>query len=168
MAEDRPSLSIDTDWKKQAQEEKRRLAEEAKKREEQAAAEGVAGRIGPAGAATGAGPVPGAGGGEARGGAGAARAAGGRTAGQREMPPATFATLVQSMVTQVLFYLGDLSPRGAEPQVNLDLAKHNVDLLGMLEEKTKNNLSAEERNLLDAALYETRMRYVSVASQYIG
>src|SRR5690606_19370965 len=78
MAEDRPSLSIDTDWKKQAQEEKRRLAEEAKKREEQAA-EGIAGRIGPAGAAP----------------AGDAAPASGR-AQPRELPPASFATLVQS------------------------------------------------------------------------
>src|SRR5690606_16617575 len=150
MAEDRPSLSIDTDWKKQAQEEKRRLAEEAKKREEQAA-EGIAGRIGPAGAAP----------------AGDAAPASGR-AQPRELPPASFATLVQSIVTQVLFYLGDLSPRGGEPTVNLDMAKHNVDILGMLEEKTRGNLTDEEKKLLDAALYEVRMRYVSVASQYIA
>ena len=93
----------------------------------------------------------------------AAAGAAGRT---REMPPASFPTLVQSVLTQVLFYLGDLSPRGAEPQLNLDMAKHNVDTLTMLEEKTKGNLSEEEQRLLDAALYEARMRYVSVASQF--
>ena len=69
-------------------------------------------------------------------------------------------------MTQVLLYLGDLTPRGVEPQVNLDLAKFNVDLLGVIEEKTKNNLSADEQKMLDNALYEARMRYVSVASQY--
>ena len=63
-------------------------------------------------------------------------------------------------------YLGDLTPRGVEPQVNLDMAKFNVDLLGVIEEKTKGNLSAEEQKMLDNALYEVRMRFVSVASQY--
>lgn len=142
-------LHIDQDWKKQAQEEKRRLAEEeAKRKAASQPAEGVAGRIGPGAGAASASP------------------AGGRA--QREMPPASFATLVQSLMTQVLFYLGDLAPRGGEPTVNLDMAKHNIDTLSMLEEKTQGNLTDEEKKLLDAALYETRMRYVSVASQYIA
>ena len=70
-------------------------------------------------------------------------------------------------MTQALFYLGDLAPRGSEPQVNLDMAKHYVDTLNVLEEKTKGNLTDDEKRLLDAALYETRMRYVAVAQQYI-
>jgi hypothetical protein len=82
------------------------------------------------------------------------------------LPPATLGTLVQSILTQVLFYLGELAPRGSQPQVNLDMAKHNIDLLTVLEEKTASNLTDDEKRLLDAALYETRMRYVSVASQY--
>ena len=82
------------------------------------------------------------------------------------MPEASFPTLVNSLVTQILLYLGDLTPRGVEPQVNLDMAKFNVDLLAVLEAKTKGNLTPEEQKLLDNALYETRMRYVSVASQY--
>ena len=40
------------------------------------------------------------------------------------------------------------------------------DLLGVLEEKTRNNLTPDEQKLLDTALYETRMRYVQIASQY--
>lgn len=143
-------LHIDQDWKKQAQEEKKRLAEEeAKRKQASAPREGVAGRIGGAGAPAG-------------------DATGAPRGAQREMPQASFATLVQSMMTQVLFYLGELAPRGGEPQVNLDMAKHNIDTLSMLEEKTRGNLSEEEQQLLDAALYETRMRYVSVASQYIA
>jgi hypothetical protein len=86
----------------------------------------------------------------------------------RELPPASFATLVQSMVTQALFYLGDLAVRGGEPVVNLDMAKHHIDTLAVIEEKTANNLTPEERRLLDTALYEARMRYVNVASQYIS
>lgn len=144
MSEERPSLHVDTDWKKQAQEEKRRLAEEEAKRQQAAlpSAASPAGRTTAAPAA--AAPQP------------------------REMPPASFSTLVQSIVTQALFYLGDLSSRGGEPMLNLDMAKHQVDLLGVIEEKTRGNLTDEEQQLLDAALYETRMRYVSVASQFIS
>jgi hypothetical protein len=82
------------------------------------------------------------------------------------MPPASFAALVQSLLTQALFYLGDLSARGAEPTVNLDMAKYQIDILGVIEEKTRGNLSEEEKRLLDTVLYDARMRYVSVASQY--
>jgi hypothetical protein len=74
--------------------------------------------------------------------------------------------MVQSMVTQVLYYLGELGARGGEPMLNLDMAKHNIDLLGVLEEKTRGNLTKEEQQLLDSALYEARMRYVAVASQF--
>lgn len=82
------------------------------------------------------------------------------------MPEASFATLVNSLVTQILLYIGDLTPRGVEPQINLDMAKFNIDLLGVLEEKTRGNLTPDEQKLLDTALYETRMRFVSLASQY--
>ena len=48
------------------------------------------------------------------------------------------------------------------------MAKHHIDTLAVLEEKTKNNLTPEEQRMLDGALYEARMRYVNVASQYIS
>ena len=158
MADEKPSLHIDTDWKKQAQEEKRRLAEEEAKK----AAQKPAAAPSPMGTP----PLPGAG--AASAGAAPGARAGAPTRGRERgpMPAASVGGLVQSLMTQVLFYLGDLAPRGTEPQVNLDMAKYNIDVLGVLEEKTKNNLTEEEKQLLDAALYETRMRYVSVASQY--
>jgi hypothetical protein len=143
MADDPVSLHIDTDWKKQAQEEKKRLAEAEAQR---------------AGAQTA--PAPST----AAPGQGAARQPGARPA--REIPPASFATIIQTALTQALFYLGELASQG-ESSVNLDMAKHQIDTLGILEVKTKGNLTADEQRLLDAALYETRMRYVSVASQYL-
>ncbi len=152
MAEEQPSLHIDTDWKKQAQEEKRKLAEQEKQRKDAAAA--PAPSTPPPGAAAAA-PT-------------SARAASAARGGARELPPPSFATLVQSIVTQILFYLGDLAARGGEPALNLDMAKHQIDTLTILEEKTKGNLSEEEQHLLDAALYETRMRYVAVASQMVS
>ncbi len=152
MAEDKPTLHIDTDWKKQAQEEKRRLADEEQNRAASAAQSTATASPGATGAGAGA-------------------AAGGRTAGgargRRELPPASFGTLVQSIITQALFYLGELAVPGGEPNVNLDMAKHQLDTLGMLEEKSRGNLTDDEQRVLDAALYEGRMRYVSVASQYI-
>jgi hypothetical protein len=84
------------------------------------------------------------------------------------MPPASFATLVQSVMTQALFYLGELAPSGAEPMLNLDMAKHQIDTLGVLEEKTANNRTEDETRLLDAALYETRTRFIQVSQQFIG
>ena len=138
MAEEQPSLHIDTDWKKQAQEEKRRLAEQEQKKSAEAQASAPP---------TGRGAAPGRGG--------------------REIPPASFAGLINMFITQALFYLGDLAPQGGEPVINLDMAKHHIDTLALLEEKTKNNLTDEEKRALDTALYETRMRYVSVASQYV-
>ena len=83
------------------------------------------------------------------------------------MPPASFGTLVQSLLTQSLFYLGDLAMQGGEPTVNLDMAKHQLDTLAVLEEKTKGNLTPEEQRMLDGGLYEVRMRYVAVASEYV-
>ena len=138
MAEETPSLHIDTDWKKQAQEEKRRLAEQEAKKAAEAKPS-----------------VP----------AGSPRAGGGRA--QREVPPATFSTLINTILTQALLYLGELAPQGGEGMINLDMAKHQIDTLTMLEQKTKNNLSEEEQRFLDTALYETTMRFFNVASQYI-
>ena len=161
MAEEQPSLHIDTDWKKQAQEEKKRLAEDEQKRAaEREAATRTTPALDPSGVAASAATGPATG--PARGPAGSPQTRG----RERALPEASFATLVNSFMTQVLLYLGDLAPRGAEPQVNLDMAKFNIDLLGVLEAKTRGNLTADEQKLLDNALYEVRMRYVSVASQY--
>src|SRR5580698_4577946 len=99
MAEEKPTIHIDTDWKKQAQEEKKRLAEEEARKAAAASA--------PAAPATGASPAA------PRPGAPA-----GPRGGRQEIPPATIGTLVQSLLTQILFYLGDLTTRGAEPNVN--------------------------------------------------
>lgn len=133
MSEERPSLHVDTDWKKQAQEEKRRLAEQQKQAEQSAAATAQAAER-----------------------------------DREQVPPASFESLVNSILTQALFCLGDLVPRGGKPIVDLDMAKHHIDTLAVLEEKTANNLSPEEKRLLDTALYEARMRYVQVASQYVS
>jgi hypothetical protein len=149
MADEKPSLHIDTDWKKQAQEEKRKLAEQEKQK-------AAASAVSPASAAGPAAPP-----------ASHAQTPTGQRTG-RELPAPSCAALVQSVVTQVFFYLGDLTPRGAEPQLNLDMAKYQLDILGVIEEKTKGNLTPDEQHILDAALYEARIRFVNVSSQVIN
>jgi hypothetical protein len=161
MAEEQPSLHIDTDWKKQAQEEKRRLAEQAAKNKPPATPpEAPTTPPSSAGGAMPADPraaTP-----------GAPSAATRRGRGQRELPAPGFASLVQSVMTQVLYYLGDLASSAGAMGVDLDMAKYQLDQLTMLEDKTKGNLSDDERRLLDAALYETRSRFIGVASQFLG
>ena len=89
----------------------------------------------------------------------------GRSAGP--MPPANFVTLANSLALQALLYMGRIGdPNSAETQrmVNLDMAKHHIDLLGILEEKTKGNLTDEESQALSLAMHEVRMQYVQVAA----
>jgi hypothetical protein len=148
MSEEKPTIHIDTDWKKQAQEEKRRLVEEAAK---SAPAPVTPPAVPMAGSATATAVAP-----------------TGRRTGQRELPPPGFAALVQSIMTQILFYLGELATSSGAGGIDLDMAKYQLDTLGVLEEKTKNNLTDSEQTLLDAALYETRSRFISVASQFLG
>ncbi|HEY1686294.1 MAG TPA: DUF1844 domain-containing protein [Tepidisphaeraceae bacterium] len=143
MAEEKSSLHIDTDWKKQAQEEKRRLVEEAEKKKQADSAASAAA----APTRSGEGDVG---------------------DGRRRLPIASFASIVQSIMTQALYYLGDIATAAGEGAVNLDMAKHHIDSLSVLEEKTKGNLNAEEQKFLDAALYETRMRFVAIAGQIIN
>jgi hypothetical protein len=164
--QDKPSLHIDTDWKKQAQEEKRKLVEQEQQRAASPTWSGsVAAPAAPTAPASAAGAATSATAGAAAAAPRPAARGGGQAA--RALPPASLATLVQALVTQALFYLGDLATRGGEPVLDLDMAKHQIDTLTMLEQKTKGNLSDDEQRLLDAALYEVRMRYVAVARQYI-
>ena len=94
----------------------------------------------------------------------AAGDAGAGAAGPREVPPASFAALVQSLVTQALFALGGFEdPNTKKRYVDLDLAKHHIDTLSVLEDKTRGNLSDEEKKLLDESLYEMRMAYMQMA-----
>ncbi|MCK4602348.1 MAG: DUF1844 domain-containing protein [Phycisphaerae bacterium] len=84
----------------------------------------------------------------------------------REIPPASFTTLVSSLMTQILLALGGYEdPKTKKRYMDLDLAKHHIDTLAVLEKKTKGNLTEEETKLLDRTLYETRMQYVQIAQR---
>ena len=79
----------------------------------------------------------------------------------RSLPPADFATLVLSLGSSAVAYLGE-SPASAgdKPARNLPMAKHAIDLLSVLEEKTKGNLTSEEKQILESLLFDLRLRYV--------
>ena len=84
----------------------------------------------------------------------------------RQVPPASFRTLVSSLMAQSFMALGGMQdPKTGKRLVDLALAKHHIDMLSVLEEKTKGNITDEEKKLLDQALYESRMQYVHVAQQ---
>src|SRR5689334_1673291 len=85
---------------------------------------------------------------------------------QHALPPATFTFLVLSLRAQTEMQLG-LMHFGEEekPEPDLQLARHSIDLLGVLQEKTKGNLSLEEQRLLENSLTELRFRYVQVSDE---
>ena len=86
------------------------------------------------------------------------------TAKREPLPGPNFGELLNLIAMQAMVGLGLVSgPGGERIPPNLEIAKHFVDLLQVLEDKTKNNLTPEEKKLLDQVLYEMRMRYVQAA-----
>jgi hypothetical protein len=84
--------------------------------------------------------------------------------GKCVMPDVTFTTLVMSLNTAALFHFGELAdPETGKTGLDLTLAKHTIDTLGLLKDKTAGNLSRDEENLLDAVLYDLKLRFVSAA-----
>jgi hypothetical protein len=86
---------------------------------------------------------------------------------QIPVPPATFEYLVAAFRFQAEMQLG-LFPFGDEkdkPEPNLDLARHFIDTLAMLQEKTRGNLTLEEKRMLENTVTELRFRFVQASSQ---
>ena len=80
------------------------------------------------------------------------------------LPAPNFSELVNLIVMQAMAGLGLLSgPAGERIPPNLEIAKHFIDLLQVLEDKTRNNLTPAEKTLLDQVLYEMRMSFVQIA-----
>jgi hypothetical protein len=133
-------LSVDSDWKAEAKREKERLAKQRAEASAQAAAEPTAGDA-PADPA----------------------------AQRNQVPEANFQTLVSQTVTQAMYAMGMIpDPQTGRRVAMVDLARYHVDMLGVLEEKTRGNLSADEEKLLATSLYELRMQYVQLAQQAIA
>lgn len=130
-----PKLQIDDDWKAQAQAEKDRLTQQVEKKPAAASA--------PAGAGSTAGRT----------------AADGHT-----IPQASLGTLVSTLAAQALLAMGVIAdPRTGQRTQSLDIARHHIDMLGILEEKTKGNLTADEETMLASTVYELRTRYIQAS-----
>ncbi|GAB6059941.1 hypothetical protein JCM31598_30580 [Desulfonatronum parangueonense] len=81
------------------------------------------------------------------------------------MPHVCFSTFVLSLSSSALVHLGEVpDPDNGNTAVNISLAKHTIDILAMLEEKTKGNLDFEESKLLKDMLFELRMHFVRKSS----
>ena len=79
-------------------------------------------------------------------------------------PEARFDLFISGLAMETLIALGDMPhPTTRKQTVNLTHAKYLVDLLGILEEKTKGNVSVDEERLLKDTLYQLRMRYLAKA-----
>jgi len=83
------------------------------------------------------------------------------------IPPASFEFLALSIRTQAELQLGliHFGPENEKPKPDFDLARHSIDLLGMLQDKTKGNLTLEEQRLLENSLTELRFRFVQALEE---
>jgi hypothetical protein len=77
------------------------------------------------------------------------------------LPQIDFGMFVMSLASSVLVHLGEIDhPEARGRTTNLPLAKQTIDILGMLRDKTRGNLTQEEAQVLDNLLYDLRMKYV--------
>ena len=83
---------------------------------------------------------------------------------EEPLPEVDFTNFIFSLSTSVLIQLGEIQdPFTQKSAKNLPLAKQTIDLIGMLKEKTKGNLTPEEERVIEYVLYDLRMRYVKAA-----
>lgn len=158
-APDEPKLIIDSDWKAQAQAEKQRLA--AKQAPKPAAGQPSAqpGTPTPASSLKAGAPI----------GSTAADPAGQSGAAEPGTPGADkvrFGDLVSMLASQALLYMGAYpDPKTGQAMVSLEYAKLHIDLLGVLQEKTKGNLDEAERKMLERVTHELRVEFVELARE---
>jgi hypothetical protein len=144
MADDTPKIIVDSDWKAQAQAEKERLAakEAASRPVSKAPAGSVAG-------SSGSSPRD-----------GATRA----PADQEEGEITLFEELLRMLASQALLYMGAFpDPSTGQAVLSPEMAKLHIDMLGMIEEKTKGNLSETESQVIRSYLHELRMQYIEIS-----
>ena len=81
---------------------------------------------------------------------------------QAPLPEVTFSTFVLSLASSALVHLGEVpNPETGKTSRDGDLARHAIDLLTMLDDKTRNGLNPEESKLMRDVLYELRMKFVA-------
>ncbi|VEN73457.1 conserved hypothetical protein [Candidatus Desulfarcum epimagneticum] len=105
---------------------------------------------------------------EKKGGEGSDSSSPGHKAGEGEpdfqLPEINFSTFIFSLNTSALVHMGMLEdPSTMKKDKNLPMAKQTIDILSMLEEKTRGNLSANEADMIKNILYDLRIMYVKSA-----
>lgn len=84
--------------------------------------------------------------------------------GRCVMPEVTFASFILSLNTSALYHMGELPhPETGQRVVDRELAKHTIDTLTLLANKTKGNLESDENELLTRILYELKIRFVKLS-----
>jgi hypothetical protein len=81
----------------------------------------------------------------------------------QDLPTLDFSTFVLGLIGSAYVHLGDAPNLEGQPERNLLMARQDIDLLGLLQEKTKGNLTGDEERLLEQALCDLRMRFVEVS-----
>lgn len=77
-------------------------------------------------------------------------------------PPIKFEHLVQQLYLSALMQMGAATPEGQRPRVDIIGARQSIDLLGVLEEKTRGNLNTSEERMLESVLFELRMTFLEL------
>ncbi len=81
----------------------------------------------------------------------------------QDLPTLDFSTFIFGIIGTAYVHLGDAPGPDGQVERDLGLARQDIDLLGLLEEKTKGNLTGEEERLMEQALCDLRMRFVEVS-----
>ncbi len=82
------------------------------------------------------------------------------------LPELNFNSLIFSLSSSALLHIGEIAdPQTGEKKKDLPLAKHSIDIIAMLKEKTKGNLNEEEKQFTDNILTDLRLRYVKAAKK---
>jgi hypothetical protein len=80
------------------------------------------------------------------------------------LPEANFTSLIFSLSSSALFHFGEIpDPNTGEKRQDLPLAKHAIDTISMLQEKTQGNLTEEEQKFIDSVLTDLKWRFVKAA-----
>jgi hypothetical protein len=93
-----------------------------------------------------------------------------RSASSREsaesIPEINFSTFMISLSTQALMHLGEIpNPMSGKEEKDITVAKQMIDIIGMLDEKTRGNLDQGEQKLVEDVLYDLRMKYVEAVKK---
>lgn len=90
-------------------------------------------------------------------------------AGERQASEIDFYTFILSLGSSAFVHLGDAPhPETGKVEPNLLLAKQTIDILGMLQEKTRGNLTSEEEKVLQTLLSDLRLRFVTRSTEPSG